>query len=129
MHRLFKHLGVGRGLLRIERYSGEACDKHNLEVRLKERGALGDFNPVGARHDDISQEQIVRALIERQDRAVAIGAAHDIVTGALQSTRQKAADGVLIFGKENFFHWISHVSPQTPAYHIRLGAYVTIFAG
>jgi len=128
MHRFFQHLGIRRSLLRIESDGGEAGNEHDLEIGLQLGGALGHFDAIGARHDDIGQQQVVGALVERQNSRVAIGATDNIIAGALQGARQKAADGILIFGKENFLHRIGHVKPQAP-HNMRLGAEVIMFAG
>ena len=63
-------------------------------------GLSGYFDAVEARHDDVCQQQVPR-LVQEGDSLVAIGAGDHLVTGTLKRPGEEAAEGIVVFGKED----------------------------
>ncbi|MNT02133.1 hypothetical protein D3C72_1366210 [compost metagenome] len=99
-------LGLGRGLGGRQGDGGEAGDEHDADARLAHGGDARDLDPVGARHDDVGQQQIIGTLFQGVDGVVAVLAIHHGVTGAFQRPRQEASKRAVVFGQQNTRHGV-----------------------
>ena len=69
------------------------------------RRLAGHLDAVGARHDDVGQQQVVGAVLQGVDGVVAVLAIDDLMAGPLQRPRQEAAQRAVVFGQEDTRHW------------------------
>ena len=82
---------------------GEAGDEHDAQAgwRAAARRATSMPSMPGM---TMSVKQQVPDLVQRLDGLFAVGAGGDLVAGALQRAGQEAAQGIVVFGKQNARH-------------------------
>ncbi len=85
-------------------HGGEAGDEHDPQAHEPRGGLAGDLDAVDARHDDVGEQEVPAALVQRLQRLLAVGAGPDVIAGALQGPRQEPAQGIVVFGQEDTRH-------------------------
>ncbi len=101
---LGQDLGLRRGLGRRQGDGGEAGNEHDAQARLAGGGDAGDLDAIGARHDDVGQQQVLGAVFERVDGVIAVVAIDDVVAGPFQRPRQEASQRCVVFGQQDARH-------------------------
>ena len=94
-------------LLTVSSALGDQVWKLSLELEGGSDGAggdAGDLDPIGARHDDVGQQQVVGAVLQRPFGLHPIGAHAHAMARALQGAFQKAAQGGIVLGEEDAGH-------------------------
>lgn len=91
-------------ILVLHRDGSEPRNKHDSYARLSRRDTPRQLDPVDSGHDHIRDQQIVIGVVRLHQCRFAIGHRIDRMPGPPQTTAEKSAQLIVVFGEKDSRH-------------------------